>query len=571
MRLRQRRRVSIEDEELVEAALGAPPGSAAAIQALATADHAALRRACGSAGAERVRRILAHLGPPGSAAVMAALAAGGDGVDAVAAAAMSGNADVVAVVLAAHGLPGCAAVASSARRAIWSGCETNPAIAETLVAAFGPPGAPATLANLAFGGHRALLAARCAHTVKVLVTAYGGPGAPALRKALAGDEGRLLLSSTAVAETWLALFDAFGAAPGSADMLSVLRFDDHALLRSVVARSTREGSGRLAKLEAVLEAYGAQGCAAVLTALAAGDHAVLLAAARGRSPTDDGLAHHRRAVAAVLRHYGPAGCAAVLEGLAAGGHAALLAACTTEPIFNFWQTGERRQHLVVEAVLEAYGGGPGSAAVLAALIAGNHAALRASFEIRDKSHVMQVLLQHYGPPGCPSVLAALAATDAVVLIDAFLRHHEVALIAAYGRAGRRALLAALLRRPLRRFMPSCPFAMLAVQLPEMWRRRAVERNPYELDSDEDEPPAAGAGAGAGAGTSGSAALPGAATGAATLRRDVAGRLLVSQHEKRAMVLPLLRTVRRLPPQVAEPVLAYLKAHPWSLYGEGALD
>jgi len=428
-------------------------------------------------------------------------------------------------------------------------------VAQALLSAFGPPGSAAALAGLANGGHAVLRAATHPPIIRALANAYGGPGAPAMLSAVPAADmlTACLRASFARDDTFRALLDAFGAAPGSGTMLALLAagnasFPSHALLMGAVT------TGSMEQFSAVLQGYGEPGCAAAQAALAA------------------------------------------------GGHAALLAACTLRTRND--PEGNRRARL--EVLLDAYGGGPGSAAVLEALTAGDHAALRAACGSSGlggacSRHVVEALLEAYGAPGGrPILLEGLAAADPVGRLgDSCGDSCEAAVIAAYGQAGRATLMDALLRRPMRQLCPGFPFALLAVQLPGMWRRRAVDWHGYgdSLESDEDEPPAAGphpsggasgsadgasgsagGASGSAGGASGSAggangSAAGAAIGAATLplrrllRRDVAGCLLVSQHEKREMVLPLLLTVSRLPPQVAEPVRAYLQAHPWSLYAD----
>jgi len=488
--LRRRNRVSEDDAEALTVALAASPGSAAATRALARNQHRVLRDACASGDAEEISRILELYGAPGCAGVLPALAA--RNYAAMAAAFMSGDAAVVSPLLAAHGPPGCAAIARflpklweahAFRKWRWS--PPSSATAEAVAAAYGPPGAPQTLANLASRKHAALRNAGSQRMVTALVRAYGGAGAPALREALASGvpskrvgEGGVLYDVlygmvygpyVPDDEGWVALFDAFGAAPGSDAMLAVLAVRDHELLRhspggamtkalveayggpgcAAVVEGLRAGNHAallaacaplrtLAKLNALVEAYGGPGCAAVVEGLSAGNHAALLRSARDRATMDEGPTVFRRLVAALLAAYG----AAAQEGLAAGGHAALLAACTTQfkqdPVCR---PGERRQHLVVDALLAAYGGGPGSAAVLAALTAGDHAALRAAFMLEDDGRVVEALLEAYG--GDAALLAALAATNAVALVSIFRHRTQQLIIDAYGQHGREALLAAL--------------------------------------------------------------------------------------------------------------------------------
>jgi hypothetical protein len=311
--------------------------------------------------------------------------------------------------------------------------------------------------------------------------------------------------------------------PGSAPVLAALSAGGHALLRAAALEN------RLGALAAILGAYGsAPDVVAPLLPLLSGEHYVLRTALRYAH-----LEEAPSAVAALLGVYCAAGKAA--EALEADSHYALRLAC-----------GYAGNAESVSLLLAEYGEHGGAAALLEALCVGDHAPMARAVASRDAYLVASVAAAY--PPGHPALRAALTADGDAATLAILGAPGPISLapplLAALGQepgdgsdgdggvggggvgggGGKAAvrLMGGVLRRHparLREFPQDSPLARLAVQAPAAW-----------------------------------AAL-----------RGVTARMLLSAPARAALALPPLLALKRLPPGVAKPVTAYLRARPWLLF------
>jgi hypothetical protein len=334
--------------------------------------------------------------------------------------------------------------------------------------------------------------------------------------------------------------------PGSPPVLAALAIGDHGLLRAACA-----SEWRLAAAVPLLRAYGEplcdDACAGIMRALDATGHVAL--------PKACGSDMHE-AVAALLAAYRRAGRS--LEVLAADDHAALHAAAGV--------CGD----LFIAVLAEC--GEPGSAPVLAALASRGHLLLRNVCRYALGSHA-QALLAAYGPSGCAPVRGALAPEDFGALRDVFARcgvpaaHVDVDVDADVDAAAaddddpysyysaRMARHAARAHRMVAtHFDQTLTFVFCALddflaalrvvnavlaERPDLPARLIVDSFAARLAV---RAPAAWAALGNGA-----------------------ARALLSPALRAERLLPKLLALRRLPVGVAQPVIAYLRAHECVLY------
>jgi hypothetical protein len=237
--------------------------------------------------------LLAGYGPPGCAAVLAALSS-----DAYPGprnrprcaplhrAVSNGVASVVEVLLAAYGPPGCApvlaALAADDSTALREAARSrDAALLAALLRAYGAPGSPALLEALdATDALRATVLARQTAMAAAVLAAHGEPGCPALIAALAENHHWALQYSTAAEEPSLAvaILRSYGP-PGSEGVLAALADDSFPGPGGAPARCTplhrALACNFVALSRALLAAHGPPGCAAVVAALGHDGHAAL--------------------------------------------------------------------------------------------------------------------------------------------------------------------------------------------------------------------------------------------------------------------------------------------------------
>jgi hypothetical protein len=313
-------------------------------------------------------------------------------------------------------------------------------------------------------------------------------------------------------------------------------------------------------LEAALAAIGPPGSAAVLAALSHGDHSLLREACRRRRPD---------AVAPLLRAYGdsPDACAAAVRILSLS--SVLQLACyrgdaeTAAALLAVYRRAGRAHEALaaddhwalrytgypdITALVLAEYGEPGSDAVLAALAADGHGALRSACKY-GRSRSVALLAAAYGPPGCAALRKAVADENGLVLMDIFFEHCRRSnrdRLAAYD-ATLSALLSALAELD----------NATALRALGSWLEAPIRA--YTSDPAEPAerlvriPP-----------DSVLARLAVAAPAAWALNPDAA-RALLSAPVRASLALPRLLAVRRLPAGVAEPLAAHLRAQPWLLF------
>jgi hypothetical protein len=362
--------------------------------------------------------------------------------------------------------------------------------------------------------------------------------------AAAAQHAALLAAVERVASSWTAdrspeleaVLAAIGP-PGSPAVLAALSTDDHALLRAACPLM-----GRLAHaVPPLLRAYGeSEACAAVMSALDDSDRATSLMNAC--------YSGHAGATVALLGAYRRAGRAH--EVLEAGGHIALcLAADSNKP-----EGAE-----IVRLLLAEYGE-PGSDAVLAALAAGGHHALRGACA-NGSARAAALLAAAYGPPGCAALRATLVERDRTVLMELFSatihcrrsNRDRLASQAEYD-AALAALLAALGE-------PDCASALreLGAWL-EAPKSAASGIAGFRLEPAQRLariPPDS------------LLARLAAATPATWALNPNAARALLSAPVRASLALPALLALRRLPGGAAAPVAAHLRARPWLLFAGAA--
>jgi len=190
--------------------------------------------------------------------------------------------------------------------------------------------------------------------------------------------------------------------PGDRELQEALEFGDH-----LVLRSTAWGADSIMPVSKVLRMYGEPGSDAVLAAMRACNHYVLIATARC---FPDSIKH-------VLDAYGAPGSPALVEGLSAFNHRTLLYMQShirhaVYDGYGYVLSMYRPLHLV----LHAYGA-PGCDAVVAGLRANKHKALVYACRNHDLDD-MRMVIAAYGPPGCPAVLEALSVNNHEPLIQA---------------------------------------------------------------------------------------------------------------------------------------------------------
>jgi hypothetical protein len=176
---------------VLEAALAAigPPGSAAVLAALAHSDHALLRRTAFSREClDAVPPLLRAYGESPDACADAARVLDGAPVNLMQQACFNGHVAAAAAVLGAYRRAGRAreALAADEHRALRRSIR-HPDVLALLLAEYGEPGSGAVLAALAGEDHSALHGAcyvPCARSVALLAAAYGPPGCAALRAAV---------------------------------------------------------------------------------------------------------------------------------------------------------------------------------------------------------------------------------------------------------------------------------------------------------------------------------------------------------------------------------------------------
>jgi hypothetical protein len=317
--------------------------------------------------------------------------------------------------------------------------------------------------------------------------------------------------------------------PGSAAVLAALAHGDHALLRE----ACKQGRWWLDAIPPLLCAYGEShdACAAavrVLEAVDAETDALWEACDIG----------HAAAVAALLGAYRRAGRAH--EALAAREHVALRLST---------------RHPDVLALLLAEYGEPGNDGLLAALAVEGHCALHfACYDCCKQS--VALLTAAYGPPGCASVRKALVEEDGLVLMEVFsLQCHGANRdrLAAY-KATVAALLAAL----------GEPDNATAVREVSVWLTKPTISRYYSgwgtvppAERLERIPPDS------------LLARLAVATPAAWAINPDAVRALLSAPVRASLALPALLALRRLPGGVGGPVAAHLRARPWLLFAGAA--
>jgi hypothetical protein len=357
----------------------------------------------------------------------------------------------------------------------------------------------------------------------------------------------------------------------------------HAALLSAAAERYVAG-----ELEAALAAVGPPGSPDALAALAHGDHALLRAActlaqvmaippllrAYGESP--DALASMARALAAndiALSRFiftGNAGAFSALlgayrragrahEALAVGDHSALRLSIG---------------HPEIMRMLLAEYGEPGSYAVVAALAARDHGALRGAC-YDGRAQAAALLVTAYGPPGCAALQEALLENTFILRNGFIFRNRpvlaylfELSLHCYCGRHGS----ACPTPDNLARFDATLAALLAALAEPDHASALRVlgawltgPKSPYLYETMEPAqrlalmPP-----------DSLLARLAVATPAAWALNPDAAHALL-SAPVRASAALSVLLALRRLPGGVAAPVAAHLRARPWLLFAGAAAD
>jgi hypothetical protein len=335
--------------------------------------------------------------------------------------------------------------------------------------------------------------------------------------------GRLLLQGAPELEAALA---AIGP-PGSPAVLEALARHRHRLLREACASEQP-----LEAFTALLRAYGEAPDARAGLAAALDEAGAGAAVIRFCSHSSG----HTAAISALLGAYRRAGRAH--EALAAGDHAALHAAT---------ENGVGAPFLML---LDEYGA-PGCDAVLAALASRGHGCLRFACGQGHNDKVLKIL-SAYGPAGCAALRAVLAA-DGCAILRGVIRQCGVSnagpmddeqysrrTLISIARAG--SIVLTYLLRALAE--PDCATGLRLVnavcaERPDLPARLPIGSLAARLAA---RTPAAWAAMGNGA-----------------------ARALLSRAERAERLLPTLLALRRLPPRVAQPAIAYLRAHQCVLY------
>jgi len=309
----------------------------------------------------------------------------------------------------------------------------------------------------------------------------------------------------------------------------------------------------------VLSACGEPGSADVFEVFAAYDHSMFLKVLE-MSPAD--------VVCTMLAAYdGDAGSAALQAALTAQNYKALRAACSN------------RNTDVLGIVLSKYGP-PGNATILAALAAYGHKALQYAFKNAD---IAAMILASYGPPGCPAVLDALSKHMSLyhnfTLLEFFVSSDPIiispycdakllsVLLTAYGPTGCAGIRATfctpscdILSRTIINVMfhperELCLAMILdAIAEPDNATALNAVRSLHKINLIKKLR------------TNSILAL--LALQSSSIWASVGERqmlTLVPPEIREALAMPMLLTVRRMPIGVAEPLWAYLRAHPWHLF------
>jgi hypothetical protein len=293
-------------------------GSAEVLAAMAVNGHKAIRTAARHNNADAVRALLAASAPRG--AFLSLQAAGG--CAALLKSIIRRRNTMVDVILAAAGPPGSAAVraalATDGHGALRTAVADSPGAVPILLQAYGPPGCPAVLAALAAEEYEPLRSAVRSENpsaVRALVDATAPERGP---PSLVAAGGYLALTDAVNHGLFdmIELLLSLAGPPGSPAMAALL--GDHSALRAAAAASPTV-------VPSILYAYGPPGCPAVLAALAADDHIVLYRMSPGFDFLDvaDGGEEVRDLddLNPVLTAYGAPGN--VRLGLAAGDHRVL--------------------------------------------------------------------------------------------------------------------------------------------------------------------------------------------------------------------------------------------------------
>jgi len=355
--------------------------------------------------------------------------------------------------------------------------------------------------------------------------------------------------------------------PGSTPLLAALAFSDHTLLRAACSPE------RLDAIPPLLRAYGESpgACADVIRVL---DDADDRSNTHHNSPRPLRAAltkGHAGAMAALLGAYRHAGRSA--EALASDDH---------------WALRRSAEHPEILRLLLAEYGAPGGPALLRALAAGSHYALRVVCR-RGQARTVALLLASYGPPECRDVLEALEKSKVLAQSCVNGRAELVALLAAaYGESGRPALRKALAEDEdgfrmtalltifsrihlffdhdvalLAAYDATLAAALAALGEPEHttalralgdWLKASnrimygpAERLARVLPD------------------SVLARLAAQSPAAWAVLADGTARALLSAPVRASLALPALLALRRLPEGVAEPLAAFLRARPWLLF------